>query len=100
MSKKEAILELVYEAMDDIKDSLEQSSEFKKELNTILYGQNSILDSLSTVGLIIAIEEKVNAKFNATVTLASEKAVSLKNSPFRTVQSITDYILELLEEQK
>lgn len=99
MTTKRQILELIYESMDEIRDMIDDEvGNFKKEPSTQLYGQDSVLDSMATVGLIVAIEEKVNKKLNKTITLANEKAVSAKNSPFKTVNSLADYIIELINE--
>ena len=97
MTKKEEILNLIYDSMDQIIDMIDNSENFQKKPTTALYGKDSALDSMATVGLVIALEEKVNQVFNKSLTLANEKAVSLKNSPFRTVDSLADYIIELLK---
>ena len=99
MTTKGQILELIYESMDEIRDMIDDEVDnFKKEPSTPLYGQDSVLDSMATVGLIVAIEEKANEKLNKTITLANEKAVSAKNSPFKTVNSLANYIIELINE--
>ena len=50
---------------------------------------------MATVALIINIEQKFNEEFNKEITIASEKAVSAKNSPFKNISSLTDYIFEI-----
>ena len=98
MDQKTEIIDIIYSAMDNIKDMVSDSSNFKKDPQTILYGQDSALDSMAMVGLIIAVEDKINQKFGNTIVLANEKAVSMKNSPFKSVESLAEYAAKLLQE--
>ena len=43
-------------------------------------------------------EQKIEEELDIRLTLADEKAMSQKNSPFRTVASLSDYILLLMKE--
>lgn len=68
----------------------------KEEINsdTRLLGSRSILDSLGLVGLLIDIEEELSERIDKPVQLLDEKALSEKNSPFRTIGSLSDYLLK------
>jgi len=48
--------------------------------------------------LITDLEERISDEFDKDITLADEKAMSQRNSPFRSVESLTNYISKLLEE--
>ena len=65
--------------------------------HTEIYGGNDSIDSLSLVMLVTAVETKVNADFDAQVLLASEKAMSMRNSPYRSVGALIDFIQQELE---
>ena len=67
----------------------------KEDINneTILLGSKSILDSLGLIGLLIDIEEELSNRIDKPVQLLDEKALSEKNSPFRTVGSLSDFII-------
>ena len=67
-----------------------------KSVDTALLGASSKLDSLDLVNLIISTEQKLEEELDIHLTLADEKAMSQKNSPFRTVTSLAEYILLLL----
>ena len=67
--------------------------------DSIIYGDNSPLDSLALVSLIVAVGQSVEDEFGITITLADERAMSRSNSPFRSVASLAGYIEELLEEE-
>lgn len=96
MITKEKVQELIYNSIDEIKDMInDEEVSFIKRPDAVLYGAESPLDSMAIVALIINIEQKFYDEFNKTITIANEKAVSAKNSPFKTVSSLTDYILEI-----
>ena len=52
------------------------------------------------INLIVAVEQNVEDKFDITITLADERAMSQEISPFRTVGSLADYIEMILVENK
>ena len=63
-----------------------------KAPETRLLGSQSVLDSMHLVSLILTIEREVEDTFGVAVTLADERALSMKASPFRSIQSLADYI--------
>lgn len=67
---------------------------------TALFGYNGILDSMSLVSLIVAVEQDVEDEFGKEITIADSKAMSQKNSPFKTVGSLVEYIEKLLNEEE
>ena len=44
------------------------------------------------VSLIVTIEREVEDAFGVALTLADERALSMEASPFRSIQSLADYI--------
>jgi len=67
--------------------------------DTTIYGNDSRLDSLGLVNLLVTIEQNIEDEFDASLTLADERAMSQKHSPFRTIGSLADYIDMLLKEE-
>ena len=63
-------------------------------------GRGSVLDSLGIVNFLISIEQELEDEFDLTITIADEKAMSKKNSPFKTIASLANYIEELLDKEK
>ncbi|MDH7513630.1 MAG: hypothetical protein QHH14_11850 [Clostridiales bacterium] len=51
------------------------------------------------VSLIVDIEQRLKEKLNIHITIADERAMSMERSPFRTVESLADYIQLLVEEK-
>ncbi|MFO0974211.1 MAG: hypothetical protein U1A27_12350 [Phycisphaerae bacterium] len=66
---------------------------------TELYGPAGLLDSLGLVHLVAAVEESLRRDFGVSVTVVSERAFSARRSPFRTIGTLTEFILERTREQ-
>jgi len=65
------------------------------DTETVLLGKSSHFDSLGLVNYIVDVEQALEDELGIAVTLADERAMSQTRSPFRTVQSLTDYIMTL-----
>jgi acyl carrier protein len=61
--------------------------------DTVLVGTDPVLDSLGVVQLIVEVEQRVEQSHNVSVTLANDKAMSARNSPFRTVGVLADHVV-------
>ncbi len=66
---------------------------------TVIVGKDAIVDSLGVVSLVVEVEQRLEAEHNLGVTLASEKAMSQRTSPFRTVGVLADYICQVATEE-
>lgn len=65
---------------------------------TVLVGADAVLDSLGVVQLIVEVEQRVEQGHDVSVTLANDKAMSARNSPFRTVGVLTDHVVTTAQE--
>jgi acyl carrier protein len=92
MNDPENIVAAIYRAVDWINGELPPDRQLIKVPGTRLFGAESALDSMYLVSLIIAIEREVEDTFGVALTLADERALSMKESPFRSIQSLADYI--------
>ncbi|MGB6329959.1 MAG: hypothetical protein WBF48_13640 [Halarcobacter sp.] len=92
---EEKIYQIIEESINEINKDLDENIIYSKE--TKLMSKESVLDSFSLVNLIITIETKISNEFDKQITLVNDSAFSRKNSPFVTVKSLCNYILELLE---
>lgn len=97
MIEKEKILNMIFEILKEIAEETENVELEKASLNTPLYGKNGNIDSLSLVRLIAELEEKVHDNFDKELVLADERAMSAKFSPFRSVASLADHVLRIIE---
>lgn len=65
--------------------------------NSILFGKGGALDSMGLVTLIVAVEQAIEDRFDATAALADEKAMSQARSPYRSVASLAEYAVSQIE---
>ena len=67
----------------------------KAEADSPLVGGEAVLSSLALVSYILDVETFVDEEHDLQITLVNEQALSRRNSPFRTVETLADYVLEL-----
>ena len=99
MIEQDKILKAIFEVVKQMNKELPQELQLVASRDTVLFGQHGKLDSLGLVNFIVASEQKIREDFGKPITLADERAMSQRNSPFRTIGTLTDYIFELLKEQ-
>ena len=99
MANNERITKAVYAAIDELNKQLPKGTQVEKAPDATLYGSSGKLESLDFVTLIMEVEEKINAEFGADITIADENLLSREKSPFSTVQTLIEYLEELLKEQ-
>lgn len=93
------ILSKVMEAVEELNLQLEEHQQIPAAPDTVLFGKGGKIDSLGLVNLIVILEGVLQDSYDLEISLADERAISQKNSPFRTVQSLADYIFDLMKGQ-
>lgn len=58
-----------------------------------LYGSDGVFDSLGLVNFISDAEEVISEIYKINLTLADDRAMSLRNSPFKNIKTLSEYIL-------
>jgi acyl carrier protein len=96
----ERVAEVIYQAVDAFNEQSGKNHQLKKSPGTILFGKGGQLDSLALVSLIIEVEEKIADELGVGIVLADERALSQKNSPFLTLQTLTQYVSLLIDEHE
>jgi acyl carrier protein len=92
MNAPENIVAAIYRAVDWINGELPPDRQLIKAPETRLLGSQSVLDSMHLVSLIVTVEREVEDAFGVALTLADERALSMKASPFRSIRSLADYV--------
>ena len=95
---QQKIEKIIIETLNEINEELENENLNNPTSETKLYGGSGVLDSLALVSLITDLEERISDEFEKDIILADEKAMSQRTSPFRNVETLTNYIQKLLEE--
>ena len=96
--ERESIIQILESTLKEFCQEFDLVFDFSDGENTKLFGGNGILDSLGLVSFIVSVEEVLEDKFDISIVLADEKAMSRRTSPFSKISYLADYILELINE--
>ena len=94
---KEELISLITTQVQSYNHNLDEPVDLSGGADSVLFGEGGVLTSVDFVTLVLDIEEAVEDATGKSITLADERAMSQKHSPFRTVGSLANYIEELLE---
>lgn len=92
------IQSIIFNAIEMSNNIREDDSQIPSETNTLLYGKDGCLDSMGLVGFLIDIEELFLDE-DIQISLSDERAMSQKNSPFRSVETLAIYIQSLINDK-
>lgn len=93
--EKQVIEEVVMEAIRSVNLGREPANQVPESVAAALYGSEGPLDSLGLVALLMDVEEGLRDQ-GLELTLSDERAMSQKQSPFRSVPVLVAYIQEVL----
>jgi acyl carrier protein len=96
MASREQVKSLLMESLEDY--ASQSGTTAKVEEDTPLIGPGAAVDSLGLVMVVTGFESRLNQTFDTSLVLASEAAMSLNRSPFRSVAALSDYAIELLRQ--
>ena len=94
------IYKSIYKSIDEVNSQMSKDEQLIKSPDTVLYGESSLIDSIGLINIIVTVEQNIEDDFEKSITLADQKAMSQKQSPFKTVESLAKYIQILIEEKK
>jgi acyl carrier protein len=92
------VSELVIDVVKDVLEDQNKDLEILVTEDTQLFGEN--LDSMGIVFLMTDLESALSDEYDIDVSLADERAMSQKSSPFRTVKTLTKYVSLLISEEQ
>jgi hypothetical protein len=95
MLTREQALTIVLRCLTSLGRELSKPELEQANGQTCLLGDASPLDSLALVKLIVDLEEDVRNATGKSVILAEENTMDPRTSPFRRVDLLTDYIVEV-----
>lgn len=94
----EQVLNLVLETVKEIGEDQNNEALVNATEDTRLFGEH--LDSMGIVFLVTDLESKISDEMAIDLTLADERAMSQKTSPFRSVKTLAKYAQNLIDEVK
>lgn len=92
------LLNMVLETVKEVGEDQENQALIEATEETMLFGEH--LDSMGIVFLITDLEAKISEELDVDITLADERAMSQRTSPFRSVKTLIKYTQTLLDEAK
>jgi acyl carrier protein len=94
----EQVLNLVLETVKEIGEDQNNQVLMDATEDTRLFGEN--LDSMGIVFLVTDLESRISDELDIDLTLADERAMSQKTSPFRSVKTLAKYVSTLIDDAK
>ncbi len=95
-----ALVNLIVASVRDFRLTQPDAKDVEVGPSTRLFGPNGLLDSLGLVTVIVDVEQRLNDEHGVQVSLMDDRAMSQSRSPFRTPESLAEYILGLTAGQK
>jgi acyl carrier protein len=97
MPTSEEVEALVIESVQLLAEDFDLVALQRASVESALYGNEGVLDSMALVNLIADVEDAVSEKFGVAIALADEKAMSARHSPFLTVKTLAQAVLERID---
>jgi len=94
----ESVDAIIYGALAALNAERDPGDQIPMSPDTALFGVDAMLDSLSFVSLITDVEASLNLDHDLEISLADDRAMSRAHSPYATVATLRDYILEVVTE--
>lgn len=98
MIQQKTVLEVIFKALNNLNEELDDGDKFEVNINTRLFGVDAELDSLSLVSVIVDIEGGISDLLGYSISLTDDRAMSQETSPFSSVKSLVAYIMVLAAE--
>lgn len=95
---RQVVVDLILAALQDVLAGIDDGAVALDE-NTRLIGRSAVLDSMGLVTLIVEVEQRLETDHDLVVVLADDRAMSQTRSPFLSVGTLADYVMQLAAEQ-
>lgn len=95
---KQELVDMMLGILQETLDENEEGERAKASTSLPLVGAEASVTSMALVSFITDVEAAVDETWDKELTLVSESALSREKSPFRTIDALSDYILELAQD--
>jgi acyl carrier protein len=89
---------IIFRALEALNAERDAEDQIAVSSATPLFGVDAALDSLEFVSLITDVEASLNLDHGLDISLADDRAMARPQSPYATVETLRDYILEIASE--
>lgn len=86
------LLKLLKDFIDE--NEIDYDKDIVLDENIRLIGTSSLFDSMELVQFIVDVESLLDDEFDIEIELTSEKAMSRRNSPFISINTLTKFIVD------
>ena len=90
---------IIFNAIAALNAERADDAQIKVSPATPLFGTDSEIDSLEFVSVITDVETALNVDHGLSVPLADDRALSRPQSPYETVATLRDYVMEVIEDR-
>jgi acyl carrier protein len=90
------IYEIVIKQVQELNETLPENQQFAVNEDTILFGNNSNIDSLSLVSVIVDLESVFSEAYDKEISLTDDRAMTREINPFSSIRNLVDYITEVV----
>ena len=87
--------------MDNLKSIIEENYDdinVELKLETEIFGETAIIDSLGLVDLIVALEEHLMDEYDIDIIVVDESSIIDVDSPFKSIRSLSNLIFSRINE--
>lgn len=97
MDERERILQAIYKAVDQANQARPAAARLAKSPQEVLWGDGTVLDSLGIVNFVVAVEEEIAQECGVAVNLSNLQGAPSAEHPLRTIGSLAEHLLVLME---
>ena len=99
MELQQRVQGIVFKAIDQMNQKLEEDEKIGKSLDTVLMGESGVLDSLALIDFITTTETLIENELGKVLALADDNEIFSTESPFSSVDSLINYICKRLDKK-
>jgi acyl carrier protein len=95
-NRSDEVLDIIFQALRALNEERSEGEKIEVGPTTCLFGEHSVLDSLSLVSVIVDLETLASDHFGVAICLTDDRAMGSSPVPFTNVTTLQAYILELI----
>jgi acyl carrier protein len=94
---EEDLAQTIYEAMEELNEQLPEENNLPKERETVLFGEDGLLDSMGVINLLVILEEKLESNLKISVGLTIDSEILAQPERRWTVAELSSHIGGLMD---
>ncbi len=98
MNNRDTVVQAILAAMEEFNEGQPDGERVVVSSEAELFGNSTGLTSMGLVNVITLVEEQLSDRLDEEVILADDRAFAQELNPFRSVQSLADYIMQFRDD--